>query len=78
LVGLYSEYRERIFGNKLISNYESCEKIYKEAKNKINVWFPAGPKVEILGPVNKKYKVKFIDLNTGYVVYESILSNNII
>jgi autotransporter strand-loop-strand O-heptosyltransferase len=76
LVGLYSEYRERIFANKIILNYELFEKTHKEAKNKINVSFPSGPKVEILGPVNKKYRAKFIDLDTGNVVYESILNNN--
>lgn len=76
LTKLYSEYRERIFGEKIISHYMSCEKTAKESKNKINVWFPRGPKVEILGPVSKKYKIKFTDIDTGNVVYESTIGNN--
>ena len=35
-----------------------------------------GPKVEILGPVNKKYKVKFYDMDTNSVIYETTLRNN--
>lgn len=76
LVKLYSEYREKIFANQFIEIYSKKKSDPKEPKNKINIWFPSGPKVEILGPVMKKYRVKFIDGNTGYVVYESEIGNN--
>lgn len=76
LAKLYSEYRERIFSNKIIEHYQTCEKTSKEVKNKINIWFPRGPKVEILGPSNKKYKAKFFDANTNNLVFESSLGNN--
>lgn len=79
LVGLYTEYREQIFGNQLLEHYRSSiilAKDTKEAKNKIKVWFPTHPKVEILGPIGKKYKIKFIDNNTNKVIYESNIGNN--
>lgn len=76
LTKLYSEYREQIFANRIISHYETSEKIDKDIKNKIRVWFPRGPKVEILGPSNKKYKAKFFDADTNKLVFESSLGNN--
>jgi autotransporter strand-loop-strand O-heptosyltransferase len=76
LTKIYSEYREKIFGNKLIQHYSNSTIKYVDAKNKINIWFPSGPKIEILGPVSKKYKVKFIDTETGHVTYETTLNNN--
>lgn len=76
LVGLYSEYRERIFGNKLIECYSNCEKLVKEAKNQILINFPQGSKVEILGPISRKHKIKFIDADKNHVVYETIIGNN--
>lgn len=76
LAGLYSEYREAIFGNKLIAHYSDAKIKHVDAKNKINIWFPSGPKVEILGPVSKKYKVKFINTENNHTAYETILNNN--
>lgn len=76
LADIYSEYREAIFGNKLIESYNICEKNIKEPENKVAITFIDGPKVEILGPLPKKYKVKFINSETNALVYESILGNN--
>lgn len=76
LVKLYSEYREQIFANQFVEIYSKKKANPKEPKNKVKIWFPSGPKVEILGPVQKKYKVKFIDADTGYVVYQSDIGNN--
>ena len=76
LAKIYSEYREKIFGNRLIDSYADCKTIYKEANNKMLVSFPHGPKVEILGPVAKNHKIKFIDTDKNQVVYESIIKNN--
>lgn len=73
---VYSEYRERIFANNIISHYENTSINHHEPKNNIHINFHSGPKVEILGGISKKYKVKFINNDTGYVVYHSDLSNN--
>lgn len=45
----------------------------KKPKNTISINFIDGPKVEILGPESKKYKVSFID--NGNVVYTDTISN---
>jgi len=76
LAKLYSEYREQIFANGIINHYQTSQQTLKEPKNKINISFLRGPKVEILGPVNKKYKVKFYDMDTNSVIYETTLRNN--
>ena len=76
LTKLYSEYREQIFANKIINHYGSTEITYAEPKNKISISFNRGAKVEINGPIQKKYKAKFIDLGTNFVIYESALSTN--
>lgn len=76
LTKIYSEYREKIFANKLIESYTNCKTTYKEASNRILISFPHGPKVEILGPVAKKHKIKFIDTDKNKVVYESVINNN--
>ena len=79
LAKLYSEYRECIFGNQLIDSYNNTDVVYKEPKkpeNKIKITFDDGAKVDIPGPVDKSYKIKFIDFHTGHVVYETKLKNN--
>jgi autotransporter strand-loop-strand O-heptosyltransferase len=76
LVKIYSEYRETIFANRIINHYINCEKTHKEVKNNIKIWFPSGPKVEILGPVSKKYKIKFTDTDVNTVTYETTITNN--
>lgn len=75
LAKLYSEYREQIFANNIINHYQSSEKTVKDPKNKIKVSFNRGAKINISGPVDKSYKVKFIDSDTNTVVYDSILNN---
>jgi len=76
LVGLYSEYRERIFSNQLEIAYKNTKIKHTEAKNNINITFDDGAKVDITGSVNKKYRVKFIDSLTNTVAYESNLNTN--
>jgi autotransporter strand-loop-strand O-heptosyltransferase len=76
LAAIYSEYREKIFGDRLIAHYSDAKIKHVEAKNTIHISYTNGPKVEILGPVSKKYKVKFIDTNNGHTVYEGDIGNN--
>jgi len=79
LVKIYSEYRERIFANQILAGYDSSVITYKEPKqpsNNIRISFEDGAKVDIQGPVDKKYRVKFIDGNTNMVLYQSELNNN--
>lgn len=45
-------------------------------KNTIDVNFVDGPFVEIKGDVNQKYSIKFIDDDTGEVIYKTMLKNN--
>jgi autotransporter strand-loop-strand O-heptosyltransferase len=51
---------------------------YKEPKdtNTINVSYIDGPRVEILGDVNKEYFVEFIDSRTNKTIHSSSISNN--
>jgi len=63
--------------NEILAGYKIT--IYKEptkSENKIKITFDDGTKVEITGPVDKSYKIKFIDFHTGYVVYETKIKNN--
>lgn len=76
LTKIYSEYREKIFGNNIINHYTDTKLVHKDPKNNVYITFSNGPKVEILGPVLKKYKVKFIDTDNGGVVYEGDIGNN--
>lgn len=76
LVKLYTEYRERIFANQLEVAYNQTNIVPVDAKNTIAISFDDGAKVNIGGPLNKKYKLKFIDGNTNSVVYESNINNN--
>lgn len=76
LVKLYSEYRERIFANQLEIAYNATNIVHVDAKNTIKVSFDSGAKVDIGGPLNRKYRIKFIDVNTNTVVYLSEINNN--
>jgi len=76
LTDIYSEYRETIFGNKIIQAYSNGEKLEDNVKEDIIVTFFDGPKVEILCEQEKKYNVKFIDKANGELVYETDISNN--
>jgi autotransporter strand-loop-strand O-heptosyltransferase len=78
LILLYSEYREKIFGNRIINGYKNTKISPRtvEVKNKINISFIDGAKAEVLGKLDKKYKAKFYDLDKNQLVYESELKNN--
>lgn len=54
-----------------IDNYKELEDT-----NTINVSYIEGPKVEILGDINKEYLVEFIDSRTNKIIYSSTISNN--
>ena len=45
-------------------------------KNKVEVSFDLGPKVEVLGHHKNKYFVEFIDGNTNEVIHSDTISNN--
>ena len=45
-------------------------------KNKIEISFDKGPKVEVLGHHNNKYFVEFINGNTNQVVHSDTIGNN--
>ena len=71
LTGLYSEYREKIFGNQLIDSYNECKQVYIEPKNTIRISHEKnGTKVNIGGLNEIKYKVKFVDYSNNHVTYE--------
>ena len=47
-----------------------------EVENEIDIHFVDGPFVEINGDASKKYSVKFIDDDTGEIIYKTMLRNN--
>lgn len=53
-------------------------KNYKEIedKNEIIVTYNNGPKVEIIGDINKEYFVEFIDKSCNCVIYKDTIKNN--
>lgn len=74
LVDLYSEYREKIFADRLTNSYKETKK--HEFLNKIFISFLDGAKVEINGNHKAQYIVRFKENNTGSVIYETEISNN--
>ena len=65
--------------DQLITNYENTKikhQPFKSKKNKILIDFVDGPKVEILGSISGTYNVKFIDNDSGKILYEDIIKNN--
>ena len=76
LINLYSEYRERIFANQFLDIYTNSKITNREVRNSIAVTFDDGAKVDIRGPLNRKYKIKFIDGLANSVIYESIINTN--
>ena len=48
----------------------------KQKDNKIEISFQYGPKVEVIGKIFKKYKVKFINGFNNEVVHSSTIENN--
>ena len=74
LVDLYSEYREKIFADRLANSYKETKK--HEFLNKIFISFLDGAKVEINGNHKAQYIVRFKESDTGSVIYETEISNN--
>jgi len=67
------------FKNSLESHYKETVKTNfakRQPKNSFLFSYNNGPKIEILGNVNEKYKVNFVDTNQNSVVYSSEISNN--
>jgi autotransporter strand-loop-strand O-heptosyltransferase len=56
----------------LVKNTNNITKI----KNKVIINFVKGATVEIKGPINEQYTVKFINSKTGVVHFKSNISNN--
>jgi autotransporter strand-loop-strand O-heptosyltransferase len=76
MADIYNEYKEKIFSNKILHNYKNCNKSHREAENNISITFNDGPKVEITGPVEKKYKIRFVDSKTSECIHEAQIYNN--
>jgi len=76
LIGLYSEYREKIFGNRILNSYKSTKIVHKEIGNKSIISFTDGVKAEVIGNDDKKYKIKFYDLDQDKLVYETEIKTN--
>ena len=47
-----------------------------QKKNTIEISYNNGPKVEILGDINKEYKVEFIDKSCNCTIHTDIIKNN--
>jgi autotransporter strand-loop-strand O-heptosyltransferase len=77
---LYRLNREKMgMLEKLIEAYTNTEKLFlkpKKIENQFNINFVDGAFVEILGALDSKYRVKFIDNETGNVLFQSEISNN--
>lgn len=58
----------------ILKLYNKVEK--KLVENTININFADGPFFEMAGPIEKDFKIQFIDLNSKEIVYESRLKNN--
>jgi autotransporter strand-loop-strand O-heptosyltransferase len=74
LLEVYTEYREKIFGNRLLDLYKKTKKMQRQ--NRILTSFIDGPKVEILGQDKKKYIVNFIDKDKNEIIYGTEINNN--
>lgn len=49
---------------------------HKEPENTFNINFLDGPFVEVLGPLQKEYLVKFVNTKTNRVLFENTITNN--
>lgn len=74
LLEVYTEYREKIFGNNLMYFYKNTKKMQRE--NRILTSYVDGPRVEILGQNKKTYIINFIDKDKSEVVYAPEINNN--
>ena len=67
-------------GNKVLNNfmekYNSPNYQSPKIKNRVIVSYDGGPKVEILGPEEKEYKVEFC--NNDEVIYNDAITNNVL
>jgi hypothetical protein len=63
----------------LINEYNNTKILglpYKKPENTFNINFMNGAFVEILGPIQKTYHVKFINTKTNQVLFEDTITNN--
>jgi len=63
----------------LINEYSNTKILaipYKKPENTYNVNFVNGAFIEILGPLQKEYIVKFINSKTNRVLFENTITNN--
>lgn len=63
----------------LIKEYSNIEILRipsKDPENVFNIHFLDGPFIEILGPLEKEYHIKFINTKTNRVLYETSITNN--
>ena len=49
---------------------------HKTPENTFNINFVDGAFVEILGPLQKEYNIKFINSKTNRVLFENTITNN--
>lgn len=62
---------ENIYDRAIIKHIEP-----KKASNRVEITVNDGCKVEISGPVEEYYNIKFVDNKNGSLVYESNINNN--
>jgi autotransporter strand-loop-strand O-heptosyltransferase len=63
----------------LINEYNNTEILrisHREPENTFNINFLDGPFVEVLGPLQKEYLIKFINTKTNRVLFENTITNN--
>ena len=63
----------------LIQEYNNIDILripHKEPENTFNINFLDGPFVEVLGPLQKEYLVKFVNTKTNRVLFENTITNN--
>ena len=64
---------------KLKAHYQETVKANfpkKKLKNSFEFSYNDGPKIEVRGSLNEKYKVNFVDDDENFTVYSSEISNN--
>ena len=79
LLKIYKMHTETNMRNTLINAYENTpirSVSPKKQKNDVRYNFVGGPFVEIVGPLENKYKIEFIDEKTGDTVHVSNIGNN--
>lgn len=77
LLSIYKS--ENVMKNQLLDIYEKAVVDHKDCiseKNKLVLNFNDNCKVELLGPIEKKYNIKFIDKKLNTIIYETNIKNN--